>query len=111
MTLSVHILTVMLSPPKPSGPNPTKFVEWLAYTSEACKHTFIFDLSTRPRGPVEGSKAISLGICDGVASTVRFWYIFQAEDPSLLSSIQQQGGIPTTQVVPVPGQLTFTILT
>ena len=37
-----------------AGQNPTKFGEWLAYTSGACKNTFIFDPA--PMGPGEGSK-------------------------------------------------------
>ena len=55
-----------------AGQNPTKFGEWLAYTSGACKSTFIF--GPAPRGPGEGSKGqilISVGICDGVPSTAR----------------------------------------
>ena len=55
-----------------AGQNPTKFGEWLAYTSGACSCTFIF--GPAPRGPGEVSKGqllTSLGICDGVPSTVR----------------------------------------
>ena len=37
-----------------AGQNPTKFGEWLAYTSRACKSMFIF--GPAPRGPGEGSK-------------------------------------------------------
>ena len=37
-----------------AGQNPTKFGERLAYTSGACKSTFIF--APPPRGPGEGSK-------------------------------------------------------
>ena len=47
-----------------AGQNPTKFGEWLAYTSGACKSTFIF--GPAPRGPGEGSKGqilTSVGIC------------------------------------------------
>ena len=36
-----------------AGQNPTKFGEWLAYTSGACKSMFIF--GPAPRGPGEGS--------------------------------------------------------
>ena len=43
-----------------AGQNPTKFGEWLAYTSGACKSTFIFGLA--PRGPGEGSKGQILTI-------------------------------------------------
>ena len=53
-----------------TGQNPTKFGEWLAYTSGACKSTFIF--GPAPRGPGEGSKGqilTSVGICDGMPST------------------------------------------
>ena len=55
-----------------AGQNPTKFGEWLAYTSGACKSTFIF--GPAPRGPGEGSKGqilTSVGICDGMPSTAR----------------------------------------
>ena len=60
-----------------AGQNPTKFGEWLAYTSGACKSMFIF--GPAPRGPGEGSKGqilTSMGICDGVPSTAQsscFW--------------------------------------
>ena len=40
--------------------NPTKFGEWLAYTSGACKSMFIF--GPTPRGPGEGSKGQILTI-------------------------------------------------
>ena len=43
-----------------AGQNPTKFGEWLAYTSGACKSTFIF--GPAPRGPGEGSKGQILTI-------------------------------------------------
>ena len=43
-----------------AGQNPTKFDEWLAYTSGACKSTFIF--GPAPRGPGEGSKGQILTI-------------------------------------------------
>ena len=55
-----------------AGQNPTKFGEWLAYTSGACKSMFIFGPALR--GPGEGSKGqilTSVGICDGVPSTAR----------------------------------------
>ena len=55
-----------------AGQNPTKFGEWLAYTSWACKSTFIF--GPTPRGPGERSKGqilTSVGICDGVPSTAQ----------------------------------------
>ena len=69
-------LGILLSPPsvcpsvRPSvryvissqtaGQNPTKFGEWLAYTSGACKSTFIF--GPAPRSPGEGSKGQILTI-------------------------------------------------
>ena len=43
-----------------AGQNPTKFGEWLAYTSGVCKSTFIF--GPAPRGPGEGSKGQILTI-------------------------------------------------
>ena len=43
-----------------AGQNPTKFGEWLAYTSGACKSMFIF--GPGPRGPGEGSKGQILTI-------------------------------------------------
>ena len=43
-----------------AGQNPTKFGEWLAYTSGACKSTFIF--GPVPRGPGEGSEGQILTI-------------------------------------------------
>ena len=43
-----------------AGQNPTKFGEWLAYTSGECKSTFIF--GPAPRGPGEGSKGQILTI-------------------------------------------------
>ena len=43
-----------------AGQNPTKFDEWLAYTSGACKSRFIF--GPAPRGPGEGSKGQILTI-------------------------------------------------
>ena len=43
-----------------AGQNPTKFGEWLAYTSGACKSMFIF--GSAPRGPGEGSKGQILTI-------------------------------------------------
>ena len=60
-----------------AGQNPTKFDEWLAYTSGACKSMFIF--GPAPRGPGEGSKGqilTSVGICDGVPSTARSSFAF-----------------------------------
>ena len=63
---------ILLSPPsvcpsvcyvissQTAGQNPTKFAEWLAYTSGACKSTFIF--GPAPRGPGEGSKGQILTI-------------------------------------------------
>ena len=42
------------------GQNPTKFGEWPAYTSGACKSTFIFGPASR--GPGEGSKGQILTI-------------------------------------------------
>ena len=65
-------LGILLSPPsvcpsvhhaissQTAGQNPTKFGEWLAYTSGACKSTFIF--GPAPRGPGEGSKGQILTI-------------------------------------------------
>ena len=61
-----------------AGQNPTKFGEWLAYTSGACKSTFIF--GPTPRGPGEGSKGqilTSVGICDGVPSTSRSSFLLK----------------------------------
>ena len=43
-----------------AGQNPTKFGEWLAYTSGACKSTFIF--GPAHRGPGKGSKGQILTI-------------------------------------------------
>ena len=45
---------------KTAGQNPTKFGEWLAYTSGTCKSMFIFRLT--PRAPGEGSEGQILTI-------------------------------------------------
>ena len=58
LSVCPSILYVISS--KTTGQNPTKFGEWLAYTSGACKSMFIFGPASR--GPGEGPKGQILTI-------------------------------------------------